>query len=198
MGPYSNVQVKGEESFAAAVPDRVAPLGPIWPAVAAAAVGAGASAVSARPAASTATHKPPGRHDTPARAIPDGPSDGAQPGAGEPSWSDATASPWALTATHREPAVQEAPVRAPASDTGVALQVAAAAAGSVLASAWPASSTARQLPLGAHATAVVGGEGSMGLTRQTPVAGWLLTATSPPLLTAAHRASMHEIPDSEP
>ena len=170
----------------------------ICPALAAVALGPGVSATRDLPAVSTATHSPPGRQETPARAIPDGASDCSQPGAGETTWSDTSASPWAPTATHSPLGAQDASVNAPPRDAGVALQVAVASAGSALARASPLSSTARQLVVAAHVTAVVGGEGSIGLTRQAPPAGCELTASSPAVLTAAQRDSTQETPDSVP
>ena len=97
--------------------------------------GGGSSPTSARPALSTPTHAPPGRHDTPARATPEAPSDSSQAGKVDVSWSVSKASPRPDTATHNPPKVQDAPVRAPASVTGVAAQVAETAAGSGLARA---------------------------------------------------------------
>lgn len=184
--------------MAATVPERVAAAEVICPALAALALGPGATAASARPAPSTATQRPTGRHETPVRAIPEGASDCSQPGAGERTWSETRASPWAPTAAHSPPAAHDAAVKAPVRDAGVALQVAVASAGFALASTCPASSTARQLVVDAHVIAVVGGEGSIALTRQPPPAGWVLTATSPALLTAAQRLSTHETPDSDP
>ena len=113
----------------------------------------------APPAASTATQKPPGRHETPVSDARVG-RRCAPAGGGRRGIVACEAVPAPSSATHRPEEAHEIAVSEPLA-IAVELHVGASAPGSALASASPLPSTATQVPEGAHEIAVSGGVGSI-------------------------------------